>query len=111
MNGTAQVACRSAVAVAWIAAAMAVAGCSTQPVPDEPITFSQEWFQCDSRFDCVAVFDDYCKYTGVNARYSLVYQDWVRQQVTKSGELRPCQRDRDENVLTAYCRNQRCEYP
>lgn len=101
----------SRTSLAAVVSAALLAGCAAQDAPEEPINWSAEWFQCESRFDCIAVFDDYCKYSAVNVRYSLVYQDWVRQQVDKSGERRPCLRDRDADALTAYCRNQRCEYP
>ena len=53
-------------------------GCANNTVPEEPIQWSAQWFQCDSRFECIAVQDAYCKHTAVNANYSLVYQDWAR---------------------------------
>jgi len=90
-----------------------LAGCAA-PEEEEavPIVYSDEWFRCDSHFDCVAVYDAFCRYTGVNARYSLVYQDWARQRLRELDEMQPCFRDSDRSVPPrAWCREQRCEYP
>ncbi|MDZ7644691.1 MAG: alpha/beta fold hydrolase [Woeseiaceae bacterium] len=87
------------------------AGCATSPDPAEPIEYSSSWFRCDSRFDCIAVYDAYCKYTAVNSRHALIYQDWARQEVTRVDELRPCPPSREDFPLAAACRAQTCEYP
>ena len=90
-----------------------LAGCASEPVSDEPITWSAEWFACESRFQCVAVYDAFCKHTGVNIEHLDTYQDWAQQQVLKTGEHVPCPpQDRSEAMPPrAYCRDQRCEYP
>lgn len=87
--------------------------CATIDEPAEDIAWSPEWFQCDSRFDCTAVYDAFCKYHGVNTSYLRIYQDWARQQVQRTDELAPCEpigMDKDQ-PLAAHCRNKRCEYP
>lgn len=96
-----------------LAAALVVlfcSGCATDSEPVEPIEWSAEWFQCDSRFDCVAVYDSFCKYTGVNTRYQLVYQDWSRQQAMMNDELIPCEPVGDDKPLAAYCRKNVCTH-
>jgi hypothetical protein len=93
-------------------AAIVASGCATNDVPEEPIEWSADWFRCDSRFECIAVLDAYCKYTAVNSGYSLVYQDWARQQVERVGERIPCEASgSDEKHLAAVCRSNRCEHP
>ncbi|MEQ8205671.1 MAG: hypothetical protein RIA65_05810 [Woeseia sp.] len=96
-----------------LAMALLSAGCASQTTPDEPIVWSAQWFQCDSRFECIAVQDAYCKHTAVNANYSLVYQDWARQQVESIGEIAPCDRDseQDRMPIPAVCHNNTCEHP
>lgn len=93
--------------------ALLAAGCASHTAPAEPIVWSAEWFQCDSRFDCIAVQDAYCKHTAVNMNYSLVYQDWARQQVESIGELAPCDRDseQDRMPIPAVCHNNTCQHP
>ncbi len=86
-----------------------LAGCAAGG--GEPIEYSDDWFRCDSRLDCIAVYDAYCKYTAVNADYSLVYQDWARQRLEALGELLPCEPVAEDRPLAAYCRRSRCEYP
>lgn len=85
--------------------------CATNSELAEEIEYSSQWFQCDSRFDCTAVYDAYCKYTGVNTNYLRIYQDWARQQVERSGELIPCEPVGDDKPLASYCRSGRCEFP
>lgn len=98
-----------------LAAALALAavggGCAAGADEKEPLAWSPQWFQCDGRFECVAVYDAFCKYTAVNSTYSLQYQDWARQQVRAVGELRPCELPGEQRPLAAYCRSKRCEYP
>lgn len=88
-----------------------LAACVTDGEPAAEIQWSPEWFQCDGRFDCTAVYDAYCKYTGVNTNYLRIYQDWAHQQVHKSGEILFCEPVGDDKPLAAYCRNKICEYP
>ncbi|MBT8084075.1 MAG: hypothetical protein KJO19_06435 [Woeseia sp.] len=93
-----------------LVAALLCAGCAATEEPVEDIEWSSQWFQCESRFDCVAVYDAYCKYTGVNTRYLTIYQDWARQQVERSGELMPCEPVGDDKPLAAYCHSKKCEH-
>lgn len=88
-----------------------VAGCAAGPEEAEPIEWSPTWFQCDGSFECIAVYDAYCKYSAVNARYALVYQDWTRQRLVALGELQPCDAAAEQQPLAAYCRSKRCAYP
>ncbi|MGB5246963.1 MAG: hypothetical protein WBM54_12370 [Woeseia sp.] len=88
-----------------------LSACATEGEPQEEIEWSAQWFQCESRFDCTAVYDAYCKYSGVNTTYLRIYQDWARQQVERAGELIPCEPVGDDKPLAAYCRSGRCEYP
>ncbi len=98
-------------AIALSGLALIASGCAITPDSNEPIAWSADWFRCDSRFECIAVLDSYCKYTAVNASYSLVYQDWARQQVERVGELLPCEESGvDEKHLAAVCRNRTCEH-
>jgi len=85
--------------------------CATHTEPAKDIEWSAKWFQCESRFECVAVYDAYCKYNAVNLNYVLVYQDWARQQVQRSEELIPCEPVGENKSLTARCRNKVCQYP
>lgn len=96
---------------AALALTMVLGGCAAAPDESEPLAWSLQWFQCDGRFECVAVYDAFCKYTAVNSSHSLQYQDWARQQVRAVGELRPCEMPGEQRPLAAYCRNKRCEYP
>ena len=91
--------------------AVLLAGCAVPSVPGEPIEWSADWFRCDGRFDCIAVYDAFCQYTAVNANHSLVYQDWALQQVTALDERVFCEPVEADRPLAAYCRSKRCEYP
>lgn len=91
-------------------AATLCGACASESVRQEPIEWSAEWFQCDSRFDCAAVYDAFCKYTAVNTNYLLVYQDWARQQVERSEELTPCEPVEENKPLAAQCRNKVCRH-
>lgn len=98
---------------AGVLATVLLAGCAA-PGEEEavPIVYSDEWFRCDSHFDCVAVYDAFCKYTGVNTRYSIVYQDWARERLRELDEIEPCFRDDSRSVPPrAWCRDNRCKYP
>lgn len=88
-------------------------GCAELPVEEqEEIVFSDSWFACDSRFQCIVVQDSFCNLTAVNRRYTIVYQDWSRQQVNKVGERLPCQRlDPSLPAPAARCSSGRCAYP
>lgn len=94
-----------------LVACLLAGGCATAPEDAEPITWSAAWFQCDGSFDCIAVYDAYCKYTAVNVRYALLYQDWARQQLAELDELLPCEAPADELPHAAYCRRNRCANP
>lgn len=85
-------------------------GC-TQPAPYGPaIEYSESWFACDSRFECVVVNDAFCKNVAVNSKYTIVYQDWARQQVMREGIGAVCA---DPGIFAggAGCRKGRCVYP
>lgn len=90
--------------------ALLAAGCSL-PAPHAPdIEYSASWFDCKSHFECVVVYDAFCKVVAVNSRYSLVYQDWSQREVSRAGERIVCPRP---GVFAggAGCRNGRCVYP
>ena len=73
-------------------------GCSSGPfavdkaedieVPAQP---QEEWFACESTFNCVAVLDASCKQVGVNQRYATRFEDWSRARLRQTGELRLCE--------------------
>jgi hypothetical protein len=85
-------------------------GCS-QPEPYETdIEYSESWFSCETRFECVVVYDAFCKNVAVNRKFTLIYQDWSHQQVTREGIRSVCA-DSDIFVAGAGCRNGRCVYP
>ncbi|MCB1845515.1 MAG: hypothetical protein KDI09_21275 [Halioglobus sp.] len=92
---------------------LAAAGCAGNDTAEGPIEWSAQWFQCESSYECIAVLDAYCKYTAVNSGYSLVYQDWARQQVQSVGEMTPCMRDTSDVDMpqAAVCRSGTCEQP
>ena len=85
-------------------------GCSQSPLYETDIEYSQSWFDCETRFECVVVYDAFCKIVAVNSKYSLVYQDWSRQEVTRVGERVVCL---DPELFSggAGCRKSRCVYP
>ena len=102
----------SGFAVAGLCAVM-LAGCADVPVAeDEEIVFSDSWFSCDSRFQCIVVQDGFCNLVAVNRRSAIVYQDWSRQQVVRVGERVPCQRmDPNLPAPVARCASGKCVYP
>lgn len=94
------------------ALAALLAACAGVPEePAEPVAWSDKWFRCDSSFECIAVYDAFCRFTAVNDDYSLVYLDWARQTVQEADALGPCDPVGDDRPLRAWCREQRCEYP
>lgn len=90
--------------------ALLAIGCSQPPPYETEIRYSESWFACEARFECVAVYDAFCKFVAVNSKYTLVYQDWSRQEVTREGESAVCPRP---GMLPggAGCRKGRCVYP
>jgi len=85
-------------------------GC-TQPEPAiSPTHASEEWFSCTGRFDCVVVYDAFCRKAAVNSDYVLVYQDWTRREVLRVGEATVCPNPEPINEA-AGCRANRCVYP
>ena len=93
--------------------ALVLAGCADVPVADEEeIAWSDSWFSCDSRFQCIVVQDGFCNLVAVNRRSAIVYQDWSRQQVVRVGERVPCQRmDPNLPAPVARCASGKCVYP
>ena len=84
--------------------------CSQPPPHETDIEFSESWFTCEARFECVVVNDAFCKTVAVNSKHTLVYQDWSRQEVTRHGERAVCS---NPKVFAggAGCRKGRCVYP
>ena len=85
-------------------------GCSGPPAYETDIEYSETWFACKARFECVVVYDSFCKSVAVNSKYTLVYQDWSRQEVTREGERAVCSVP-DLFAGGAGCRKGRCVYP
>ncbi len=85
-------------------------GCSRPPAYETDIEYSETWFACKARFECVVVYDSFCKSVAVNSKYTLVYQDWSRQEVTREGERAVCSVP-DLFAGGAGCRKGRCVYP
>ena len=85
-------------------------GCSQPSSYETDIEYSETWFACEARFECVVVYDSFCKSVAVNSKYTLIYQDWARQEVTREGERAVCS---GANVFAggAGCRKGRCVYP
>ncbi len=85
-------------------------GCSQPPLYETDIEFSEIWFTCEARFECVVVHDAFCNTVAVNSNYTLVYQDWSQQEVTREGERAVCS---DPKLFAggAGCRKGRCVYP
>lgn len=81
---------------------------STPPEDQEDIIYSSEWFGCLGRFECVVVQDSYCREVAVNRRYSIIFQDWSRQQVDREGERIVCPRDEGLAAPIAACTQGRC---
>lgn len=88
----------------------AITACATEPVIEEDIVYSSEWFSCKNRFSCVVVYDAFCSLTAVNARSAIAYQDWSRQEVIRRGERAVCPRPDRLNEV-AGCVQGRCTYP
>lgn len=84
--------------------------CSQPPAYDTDIGYSESWFACEARFDCVTVYDSFCKIVAVNSKHTLVYQDWARQEVMREGDRVVCARP-GLFVQSAGCRKGRCVYP
>ena len=84
--------------------------CSQPPADETDISYSEIWFACETRFECVVVYDSFCNSVAVNSKYTLIYQDWSRQEVTREGERMVCSAP---GVFAggAGCRNGRCVYP
>lgn len=85
-------------------------GCTQPEIDDAGIEYSESWFACAARFDCVVVFDAFCKHVAVNSKYTLIYQDWTRQQVRREGMRVVCS-DPVTFAGGAGCRKGRCVYP
>lgn len=84
--------------------------CSQPPAYDTDIRYSETWFACEARFECVTVYDSFCNIVAVNSKHTLVYQDWARQEVMRAGDRVVCSRP-GLFVLSAGCRKGRCVYP
>ena len=85
-------------------------GCS-QTIPIEgPKQFSESWFRCEGRFECVVVYDAFCKKKAINSAYALAYQDWAYREVHRLGEGKVCP---DPDLLNdaAGCRANQCVFP
>lgn len=86
------------------------AACSQPPAYDTDIQYSESWFACEARFECVTVYDSFCNIVAVNSKHTLVYQDWARQEVMREGDRVVCSRP-GLFVQGAGCRKGRCVYP
>ena len=93
-----------------VLAALGLAGCATSTHEEEEIAYSSSWFACKNRFSCVVVYDAFCKFTAVNARSAVVYQDWSLQEVIRQGERAVCPRPESFSEV-ARCVEGRCVYP
>lgn len=82
--------------------------CGSFSEEQEEIIYSSEWFACSGRFQCVVVQDSYCREVAVNRRYSIILQDWSRQQVELEGERVVCPRDEGFAAPIAVCSQGRC---
>ena len=95
--------------VITLSAVLAV-GCSQPPLYEPEIRYSESWFACEARFECVTVYDSFCQVVAVNSKHTLVYQDWSRQEVIREGARAVCSHP---GFLAggAGCRKGRCVYP
>jgi hypothetical protein len=95
------------VSALWVFLAV---GCAQSPTYETDIEYSKSWFTCESRFECVVVIDSFCNNVAVNSKYTLIYQDWTRQEVTREGERAVCP---DPRIMAggAGCRKGHCVYP
>jgi len=93
-----------------IALPLLSAGCAGSGGAAEEIIYSPDWFRCNSRFQCVVVYDAYCNLTAVNRDFAIVYQDWALQEVERAEERLPCPRPAFGNPVAA-CRAGQCLYP
>ena len=92
-----------------LALATALAGCGSTPSEEQAdIVYSSEWFACSGRFQCVVVQDSYCLQVAVNRRFSIIFQDWSRQQVEREGERIVCPREEAPTAPIAACAQGRC---
>lgn len=96
--------------VLTVCASLSLVGCTTLPAEEEEIAYSSSWFSCKNRFNCVVVYDAFCKFTAVNARSAIVYQDWSLQEVIRQGERAVCPGPQTYNEV-AGCTAGRCVYP
>ena len=97
------------IALAGLCAATAVA-CATGDsdlAAKSPEDRNPAWFECEKKFECVAVVDSYCKEVAVNRKYALVYQDWTHERLQHAGALQFCELS-GRRVGSAICRNGVC---
>jgi hypothetical protein len=92
-----------------LAAAALLAACTGMQVPDEPVSWSPEWFQCESRFECIVVYDAYCKFTPVNAEHARMYEQWAHQEVRRHDEQIPCPPANEIPAPVPLCRRGECD--
>lgn len=85
-------------------------GCSHSAPVSVATEASDDWFACTGRFDCVVVYDAFCKKTAVNSDYALTYQDWSWREVRRVGEGTVCPSPGYMHEA-AGCRANRCVYP
>jgi hypothetical protein len=55
-----------------------------------PVAKSPAWFQCETAFECVVVYDSFCQMVPVNQRFAIRYQDWSLAEVERIGERSVC---------------------
>lgn len=89
---------------------MVTVACTQPTAYETDIAYSDSWFACEARFECVAVYDAFCKFVGVNKKYTLIYQDWSYQEVRSEGESAVCPSPM-MHTEGAGCRKGRCVYP
>ena len=88
-----------------LAVASVLAACETVPQRQAslPIARSPAWFQCESAFECVVVYDSFCQMVPVNQRHAIAYQDWSQAEVERIGERAVCpDPGRIGNAATCY---------
>ena len=101
---------RSLVSTLFVVTLTSLPGCSQPLSRNTAIKASEDWFTCQGRFECVVVYDAFCKKVAVNSRYALVYQDWAREVGRRVGERTLCP-DPEFKYESAGCRENRCVYP
>lgn len=94
---------------ALLTAMLSLASCAAPPEPEEPIVWTDEWFECEGRFQCIIVYDAWCNFTAVNAEHARTYEFWATQEARRHDEKIPCPPAGSQPAPLPVCREGKCD--